>query len=143
MHPSYYGIGSVERVHVPKVRYNNEGHWNTLRDVRRSNEDSYHYSYETENGIRAAEDAHLENKNINAGTMKKSGFYEYQGDDGKTYRVDYVADENGYRAQVKIKTFFYKLKCDVNRVLIYLGGSFANTSTNTRLYSTLFGLYCI
>lgn len=98
---SFYGVGSVNAVHVPRIRYNNEGHWATLRDIRNSNSDSYHYSYETENGIRAAEDAHLENKHTPAETTKKTGFYEYIGDDGKNYRVDYVADENGFHAEVK------------------------------------------
>lgn len=99
--PGVYGRGSVNAVHVPLLRYNNEGRWNILRDDRTSSNDGdYHYAYETENGIRVAEDSHQENKHTAAETTKKTGFYEYVGDDGKTYRVDWVADENGYRAQV-------------------------------------------
>lgn len=97
----YYGLGSVEAVHVPKVRYDNEQHWQTLRDVRVSDENGYHYSYETENAIRAAEDAHVVHKGTPHETLAKTGFYEYVGDDGKTYRVDYVADENGFHASVR------------------------------------------
>lgn len=98
--PEVYGRGSVNAVHVPLLRYDNEGHWAILRDDRSSNDGDYHYAYETENGIRAAEDSHQENKQTTAETSKKTGFYEYVGDDGKTYRVDWVADENGYRAEV-------------------------------------------
>lgn len=98
----YYGKGSVEAVHVPKVRYDNEQHYKTLRDVRIADDNGYHYSYETENAIRAAEDAHVVHKGTPHETLAKTGFYEYVGDDGKTYRVDYVADENGFHASVRI-----------------------------------------
>lgn len=98
--PEVYGRGSVDAVHVPLRRYIDEGKWNILRDDRNANDGDYHYSYETENGIRAAEDSHQENKHTPAETSRKTGFYEYVGDDGKTYRVDWVADENGYRAEV-------------------------------------------
>lgn len=29
-----------------------------------------------------------------------TGFYSYKGSDGKTYKVEYTADENGYKAVV-------------------------------------------
>lgn len=103
--PEFYGTGSVEKVHVPKIRYDNDGHWNTLRDNRYSDENGYSYSYETENGIHAAEGAQLVNKGTNVAALRKTGFYEYVGDDGKTYRVDYTADENGFHASVN-KIYF-------------------------------------
>lgn len=101
----YYGRGSVEPVHVPKVRYDNEQHWQTLRDVRVSDDNGYHNSYETENSIRAAEDAHVIFKGTPNEALAKTGFYQYVGDDGKTYRVDWVADENGFRASVRHHCF--------------------------------------
>lgn len=61
------------------------------------NSGAYDYSYETENGI----------KQEAVGTMKKygdsevlvmRGSYSYVGPDGLTYEVNWVADENGYRA---------------------------------------------
>lgn len=97
----YYGRGSVDPVHVPKVRYDNEHHWQTLRDVRVSDDDGYHFSYETENAIRSAEDARVIFKGTPNESLAKTGFYEYVGDDGKTYRVDWVADENGFHASVR------------------------------------------
>lgn len=99
----HYGRGSVASVHVPRISYANEGRWNILRDVRRSHNGNYHYSYETENGIRAAEDSHQINRGTAKQSTSKTGFYEYVGDDGKTYRVDWVADENGFRATVRCR----------------------------------------
>lgn len=98
----YYGTGSVEEVHVPKIRYDNEQHYKTLRDVRVADDNGYQYSYETENAIRAAEDAQVVHKGTPHETLTKTGFYEYVGDDSKTYRVDYIADENGFHATVRI-----------------------------------------
>ncbi|XP_026320836.1 putative mediator of RNA polymerase II transcription subunit 26 [Hyposmocoma kahamanoa] len=54
---------------------------------------NYRYAYETENGIKAQE----------AGTIGKGsrvqGGYSYKGDNGQTYTVQYIADEQGFRAQ--------------------------------------------
>lgn len=54
----------------------------------------YRYAYETANNIVAEEQARTDD-----GTNAQ-GFYEYVGDDGIKYRVDYTADENGFRAAV-------------------------------------------
>lgn len=97
----FYGRGSVEPVHVPKVRYDNEQHWQTVRDARVTDADGYHFSYETENAIRSAEDARVIHKGTPHEALAKTGFYEYVGDDGKTYRVDWTADENGFHASVR------------------------------------------
>lgn len=97
-----YKTGGDGTPYVPKIQYVNEGRWNILRDDRYSDQNGYHYAYETQNGIRAAEDAHIASKDANTKALRKTGFYEYVGDDGKTYRVDYVADEFGYRAYVSI-----------------------------------------
>lgn len=56
-------------------------------------------SYETENGILAEENGRIEKLAPDADGLRSSGFYEYTGDDGVLYRVDYVADDNGFVPQ--------------------------------------------
>lgn len=54
---------------------------------------AYSFRYETEDGtVREEQGAPLEN-----GGMGTSGSYEYVGPDGRIYRVDFVADENGFQ----------------------------------------------
>ncbi|KAJ3633555.1 hypothetical protein MTP99_010494 [Tenebrio molitor] len=59
----------------------------------------FHFSYESGDGSKVQQSG--EQKTIdkdNAGGVI-SGGYEYVGDDGKTYKVNFVADENGYQPQ--------------------------------------------
>ncbi|XP_049866248.1 larval cuticle protein LCP-30-like [Pectinophora gossypiella] len=56
----------------------------------------YHYAYQTQNGIAAEENGSVAAPGTSGGT-RASGFYEYVGDDGVKYRVDYIADENGFQ----------------------------------------------
>lgn len=76
-----------------------DGAANIIRQDRTFDENNYHFAYETDNGI-AAEESGVVDTSVNGvgGGTKVRGFYEYIGDDGLKYRVDYVADENGYRA---------------------------------------------
>ncbi|XP_022122761.2 larval cuticle protein LCP-30-like [Pieris rapae] len=87
---------------IPAVKYvplyaNN--HYLNGRSARIITQDSdssangYHYSFQTENGIAAEETGNVATANEG---NKVRGFYEYVGDDGLTYRVDYTADENGF-----------------------------------------------
>ncbi|KAJ8732720.1 hypothetical protein PYW07_015319 [Mythimna separata] len=70
-----------------------------VRQDRNYDENNYHYAYETDNGI-AAEESGIVDSSVNGvgGGTRVRGFYEYIGDDGLKYRVDYIADENGFRA---------------------------------------------
>lgn len=56
------------------------------------------HSVQTSNGINAQEEGSL--KQVEGAETKSiavRGFFEYPGLDGQLIRVDYVADENGYR----------------------------------------------
>ncbi|XP_068143148.1 larval cuticle protein 65Ag1-like [Drosophila tropicalis] len=61
--------------------------------------DVWNSAYETSNGIRAFEDGQA----INAGTDHESivvkGSYSFVADDGKTYTINYIADDNGFQPQ--------------------------------------------
>ncbi|XP_045493392.1 larval cuticle protein LCP-30-like [Colias croceus] len=63
-----------------------------LNQQRDDFENGYRYNYQTENGISVDEVARFDSN----GVPKVNGFYEYVGDNGLTYRVDYTADENGF-----------------------------------------------
>lgn len=59
-------------------------------------------SFETENKIFAQEAGKITGKaNSNEGTSGV-GWYQYVGDDGKVYRVEYEAGEQGFVPKVRI-----------------------------------------
>lgn len=62
------------------------------------NQDSYHYAYETENNIRGEENGRVINQNTKNEGIAATGFYEYVGPDNVKYRIEYIADENGFQA---------------------------------------------
>lgn len=61
--------------------------------------DGYNYVYETQNGINAEESGKIETTADGGEGLRSKGFYQYVGDDGQLYRVDYVADSNGFVPQ--------------------------------------------
>lgn len=54
--------------------------------------------YETENGIVAEESGQIEKTDAGEDALRTIGFFQYIGDDGQQYRVDYVANEGGFQA---------------------------------------------
>ncbi|XP_062542081.1 keratin, type I cytoskeletal 9-like [Armigeres subalbatus] len=64
--------------------------------VKQYNKEGYYYRYLTEQDAQVAETGRLEDRDTDSETLRAKGFYEYVGDDGVRYRVDYNADENGF-----------------------------------------------
>ncbi|KAF4520085.1 hypothetical protein B566_EDAN014190 [Ephemera danica] len=82
---------------IPIVSYENDG---------TNSDGSYKFSYETGNGIRAQEAGFVKqvapsgrsaDEDGNAQVMQ--GSYSYTGPDNQVYTVNYIADENGFRAE--------------------------------------------
>ncbi|XP_055320744.1 endocuticle structural glycoprotein SgAbd-1 [Sitodiplosis mosellana] len=68
-----------------------------LRQEHEETENGYRYVYETQNGILAEETAQIEKTEEGKDAYRKVGYYQYLGDDDILYRVDYVADSNGFQ----------------------------------------------
>lgn len=61
---------------------------------------SYHYAYETGDGIQAEEEGYLKNAGSQDEAQSAQGSYSYTAPDGQQVSVSYTADENGFRPQV-------------------------------------------
>lgn len=82
-------------------------------------------SYELTDGQARDESGHLEK---NSGIFKVKGFYTFNGTNGKIYRVDYTADENGFKPVVS-ESFSNKDE----------GSSLANDRVDPTIIKTLLG----
>lgn len=71
---------------------------NILRFNNENNGDgSYRFDFETENKISQQEEGQLKNAGPEGEVTVVQGSYSYEGDDGQTYTVNYIADENGFQ----------------------------------------------
>lgn len=93
------GIGGLARSGPNSA----DANYNVLRQESDMGQDGYRYSYETENKIIAQEEGRVVNRGRADETIEAKGFFEYVGPDGNTYRVDYIADENGFQPTVSNK----------------------------------------
>ncbi|XP_055641876.1 larval cuticle protein LCP-30 [Toxorhynchites rutilus septentrionalis] len=73
--------------------------WKIIRLENNVRGNGYNYIFETQNGINAEESGRIESDAQGGSGLRSKGFYEYVGDDGQLYRVDYVADSNGFLPQ--------------------------------------------
>ncbi|KAL7299161.1 hypothetical protein TKK_0007760 [Trichogramma kaykai] len=60
--------------------------------------EGYNFAYELSDGQTRQEDSRIQVYGPEQAANRVSGSYSYVGDDGVTYTISYVADENGYRA---------------------------------------------
>ncbi|XP_063701145.1 flexible cuticle protein 12-like [Culicoides brevitarsis] len=68
-------------------------------DVDNIGVDGYKYGYETSNGIKHEESGVVNNVGAENEAISVRGSFSYVADDGQTYTVNYVADENGFQPE--------------------------------------------
>ncbi|XP_017470790.1 PREDICTED: larval cuticle protein 8-like [Rhagoletis zephyria] len=61
--------------------------------------EQYSYSLKTSDGTSKQEDGHLVNPGAEDEHIVAQGSFSFVGDDGQTYTVNYIADENGFQPQ--------------------------------------------
>ncbi|EDV41247.2 uncharacterized protein Dana_GF10925 [Drosophila ananassae] len=61
--------------------------------------ESFQYAYETSDGVKAESQGQLKNVGTEDEAIAVRGSYSFVADDGQTYTVTYVADENGFQPQ--------------------------------------------
>ncbi|XP_063697911.1 larval cuticle protein 65Ag1-like [Culicoides brevitarsis] len=72
----------------------------TIRyDVDNIGVDGYKFAYETSGGIKHEESAVVNNLGTENEAISVKGSYSFVADDGQTYTVNFVADENGYQPE--------------------------------------------
>lgn len=57
----------------------------------------YTFRYETSDGSSRSEQGQLKNPGTDNEALSVTGSFQYIGPDGVTYKVDYIADENGFQ----------------------------------------------
>ncbi|XP_013116552.1 larval cuticle protein 65Ag1-like [Stomoxys calcitrans] len=59
--------------------------------------ESFSYNWETSDGAKAEASGQLRNVGSENESIAVKGSYSFVGDDGQTYTVTYVADDNGFQ----------------------------------------------
>ncbi|XP_005190117.1 larval cuticle protein 65Ag1 [Musca domestica] len=61
--------------------------------------EGFNYAYATSDGVEGQASGQLKNVGTEEEAIVVKGSFTYVGDDGVTYSVNYVADENGFQPQ--------------------------------------------
>ncbi|XP_034481923.1 larval cuticle protein 65Ag1-like [Drosophila innubila] len=61
--------------------------------------DNYKYALETSDGTTKEEQGELKNPGTEQEAISAKGSFSFVADDGQTYQVNYIADENGFQPQ--------------------------------------------
>ena len=64
--------------------------------------DGYHYSYEQSDGQKKEETGELQNQGTDQESIVVRGSFSFIGADGKTYKVEYTADNDGFHPTVTV-----------------------------------------
>ncbi|XP_055846615.1 larval cuticle protein 65Ag1-like [Episyrphus balteatus] len=70
-----------------------------VRSISNVNADGYQFAVETSDGKAHSEEGQIKNPGSEDEAISVKGQYSYIGDDGVTYSVSYIADENGFQPQ--------------------------------------------
>ncbi|CAG9559485.1 unnamed protein product [Danaus chrysippus] len=85
-------------VAVPVYNFSGQRGAKVVRfDLNNIGVNGYDYAYETSDGKAASEVAVVKNPGSENESLEVRGFYRYVGDDGKLYRVDYIANDKGFQ----------------------------------------------
>ncbi|XP_023309000.1 larval cuticle protein 65Ag1-like [Lucilia cuprina] len=70
-----------------------------LRSESEVGPESFQYAYATSDGVEAEAQGQLKNVGTDEEAIVVKGSFSFVADDGQTYTVNYVADENGFQPQ--------------------------------------------
>ncbi|XP_061394862.1 larval cuticle protein 65Ag1-like isoform X2 [Musca vetustissima] len=69
------------------------------QEVENNGVDKYNFASETSDGSNVQAEGELKNVGTEVEALAVRGSYSFVADDGQTYTVTYVADENGFQPQ--------------------------------------------
>ncbi|XP_034481934.1 larval cuticle protein 65Ag1-like [Drosophila innubila] len=70
-----------------------------LRSESKVGPESFEYAVETSDGTTKEEQGQLKNPGTEQEAISVHGSFRYVADDGQTYQVNYIADENGFQPE--------------------------------------------